>query len=128
MYKLRVVLGESEYYWDLESTCIIGRHSSANIVLPKKFISRYHCTLVLMPPDDSVSIPYYLIRDGQLLGDRSQNGTWVNKNPVVQATLKHQDIITFAQGQLFPQVIFLGDEGNYEGTDKDTTPHERETF
>jgi pSer/pThr/pTyr-binding forkhead associated (FHA) protein len=111
----------------LETNCIIGRHSSCKIYLPIRFISRHHCTLILMPPDAEHELPYYLIRDGHILGEQSANGTWVNGQSVLKLVeLKHGDVITFASGAVYPQVIFLDDCAKTEDSSKSTVPgHER---
>jgi pSer/pThr/pTyr-binding forkhead associated (FHA) protein len=90
-------------------TYIIGRHSSCNILILDKFVSRWHCTLVLMPPDKYCRVPYYSLMDGLVMGEKSGNGTWVNGKIINYASLKHQDTITFGNPQEYPYAVFTTD-------------------
>lgn len=77
---LRLVLVPSGYAVQLTRVdCLIGRHSDADVRLPLPDVSRHHCR--------------FLWVDGQWqvtdLG--SLNGTFVNDQPVRQATLRADD-------------------------------------
>ncbi|MFN6560072.1 MAG: FHA domain-containing protein [Nostoc sp. ChiSLP01] len=89
---------------------VLGKHSDCDIFILEKFVSRHHCTLVLMPPDKKTSVPYYLLVDGLLMvqESKSTNGTWVNGNRIKAAKLNHQDIITFGPHQ-YPKAVFISE-------------------
>lgn len=109
--------------YELNDNYLIGRNPPDSIinsiVIVNKFISKTHCTLILMPPDDEHHFPHYVIKDGNIFtGDRSTNGTWVNGLKIVSDSeeqvdglyltsieLRHQDVITFGSNQA-PKAIF----------------------
>jgi pSer/pThr/pTyr-binding forkhead associated (FHA) protein len=107
-----------------KSTYVLGRHSSCDILILDRFLSRYHCTLILMEPSSTCKQPCYIIYDGLLLSqERSRNGIWVNGERVkVLRELNHQDVITFGS-QSFPKAIFIIDSID---KDKGTIPNEFE--
>jgi pSer/pThr/pTyr-binding forkhead associated (FHA) protein len=87
----------------------LGRNSTCDILVLDKYISRYHCTLVLMPPDKDNVAPYYSIIDGMLMtGTKSTGGTWVNGRKVNNFKLNHQDVITFGS-RPYPKIIFIAE-------------------
>ncbi|MBD2492606.1 FHA domain-containing protein [Aulosira sp. FACHB-615] len=125
MYSLRlVVTPDGASTLPLRETCTIGRHSLCRIKIVEEFISRWHCALIAMPPDIECDRPYFIIKDGELLGKPSANGTWVNSDRIRLIKLKHQDIITFSQFSAYPRLEFLD---NYVslGAEIGTDSHER---
>lgn len=99
---------EKEYAFESNSGITIGRSLSCDIVISCKFISRIHCTLVLMCNDSEF---YYLLFDGEILGNPSKNGTWVNENRiVVKHHVKNRDVITFCENVQYPRLIALSDD------------------
>ena len=120
--------------YELDGNYLIGRSSFCDIVIPNKFVSGVHCTLILMPPDSEHHFFYYVIKDGNIYtGDRSLNGTWVNGLQVVSefehkrnqlsitsVELRHEDVIAFG-GKQAPKAVFKvqdleGLEGDETGT------------
>ncbi len=78
----------------LQNTCyLIGRHPSNSIVIPSPQISRRHATL-LKKINDRLEVSFHII-DGDLDGNRSRNGVWVNGDSYLEYELKHGDVITF---------------------------------
>ena len=91
------------------ATYTLGRSTNCDILVLDKYVSRWHCTLVLMPPDRNNSIPCYSIFDGLLMtGAKSTGGTWVNGCKITSAQLRHQDVITFGS-RSYPKVIFIAE-------------------
>ncbi|MBD2364498.1 FHA domain-containing protein [Anabaena minutissima FACHB-250] len=106
MYSLEILLVEERKKYTLDKSLVIGRGVTSDIYIPLKFISRCHCTLILMPENSSSDRPYYLLKDGHILGESSANGTWVNGERVKGFYyLKHHDLITF--GGEYPQALFV---------------------
>lgn len=91
------------------ATYVLGRNRSCDILILDKHVSRWHCTLVLMPPDKDSPIPYYLMVDGILMtGTKSTGGIWVNGWRVNNIKLNHQDAITFGS-RPYPKAIFISE-------------------
>lgn len=106
MYILEVSLAGEKQQYTLDRSLVLGRGIASDIYIPLRFISRCQCTLILMPEDSSSDRPYYLLRDGHILGEASANGTWVNGEAIKGFyKLKHHDLITF--GGEFPQALFI---------------------
>lgn len=119
--------GENIAIHELNDNYLIGRNPPStainSIVIPNGFVSKTHCTLILMPPDDEHHFSYYVLKDGNIFtGDRSTNGTWVNGLRIANELeeqqnglwltsieLRHQDVITFG-GSKAPKAVF-GIEG-----------------
>jgi pSer/pThr/pTyr-binding forkhead associated (FHA) protein len=114
--------------YKLSDNYLIGRHTSCDIVIPNRFVSGTHCTLILMPPNEEHHYSYYLIKDGNVFANTSStNGTWVNGMRIANESkeglcvtnveLRHQDIITFG-GNKSPKATFeiKGLEGDETGT------------
>ena len=102
----RTVNLENEVY-------LIGRHSSNSIVLYSQQVSRYHATLT-RKQDQKNNNFYYWITDGNLDGQKSQNGIYINSKKVLKKQLIHGDLIRFcseAQARYYvlencPEFIF----------------------
>ncbi|MEB3249695.1 MAG: EAL domain-containing protein [Merismopediaceae bacterium] len=78
----------------LQNSCyLIGRHPSNSIVIPSPQISRRHATL-LKKINESLEVSFHII-DGDLEGNRSRNGVWINGDSYLEYELKHGDVITF---------------------------------
>lgn len=109
-YSLTVKMSEAQATEPLFlclSYYLVGRSSLCDICIIDPKISRVHCTLILMPGDDETSEePYYLIKDGNLLGDLSANGVYLNGSKVKIQKLNHQDEITFWENISYPKLIF----------------------
>ena len=77
------------------ATYSIGRHSSNDIVLSCQKISRHHATL-LRRTDVKTNDYSYWILDGDLQGNRSRNGIYINGKKCLVHELKHGDSIKFS--------------------------------
>ena len=72
----------------------VGRHPNCDICLHDKFISRWHCTLVL---NQSLDAGYfYTLWNGIPLQQASTQGTFVNGRMLHKTILKNEDIMTFS--------------------------------
>jgi len=69
----------------------IGRHPRNSIVIPSPQISRHHATLI-KKINTNLEISFHII-DGDLEGNRSRNGIWVNGESYLEYELKHGDLI-----------------------------------
>ncbi|MEH1789682.1 MAG: FHA domain-containing protein [Nostoc sp.] len=100
-----------------KTTYVLGRHSSCDILILDQFLSRYHCTLILMEPSGTCNQLHYIIYDGLSLSqERSRNGVWVNGERIkILQNLNHQDVITFGSCS-YPKAIFTIDVDKDEGT------------
>lgn len=88
--------------------CQIGRAKECDIQIPERRLSRRHCEI------ECLSDGRYVVRD---LG--SQNGTFVNRRRIRgDHEIENRDILNFAEYA----VMFLLDEGGYEGADADERP------
>jgi diguanylate cyclase (GGDEF)-like protein/PAS domain S-box-containing protein len=76
------------------ATYSIGRHSSNSIILSSQRISRQHATL-LRRTDVRTSSYSYWILDGDLDGNRSRNGIFINGKKCLVHELKHGDVVEF---------------------------------
>jgi diguanylate cyclase (GGDEF)-like protein len=71
----------------------IGRDSSCNIQLNAQTASRHHATLVKNKlPTGEV---FYVLMDGDLQNNKSQNGTMVNGNKIESHRLNNDDLLVF---------------------------------
>ena len=77
------------------ATYSIGRHSSNDIVLSCQKTSRHHATL-LRRTDVKTNDHAYWILDGDLQGNRSRNGIYINGKKCLVHELKHGDLIKFS--------------------------------
>jgi diguanylate cyclase (GGDEF)-like protein/PAS domain S-box-containing protein len=77
-----------------EPTYSIGRQSSNDIVLSLPKVSRHHATFLRRTDVKTNNYSYWLL-DGDLQGNRSRNGVFVNGKKCLVHELKHGDIIKF---------------------------------
>lgn len=73
-----------------EQIITIGRNEDNQIILSSPQISRYHAYLKRQEQGDN---SYYEIIDGDLEGNSSQNGVFINQVELPKAILKHGDLI-----------------------------------
>jgi len=78
------------------STYSIGRHSSNSIVLKSRFISRQHAILLRVTTPHTSNYTFRII-DGDLQGNRSTNGLFVNNQVCKSRSLQHGDLILFGK-------------------------------
>lgn len=83
----------------------IGRHSSNNIVIHHPTISRYHCSILPVKYKDKNQQELFWIIDGDLKGNRSANGLFVNGIKSLSHELKSGDKITIGGDQV--EVTYL---------------------
>jgi diguanylate cyclase (GGDEF)-like protein/PAS domain S-box-containing protein len=76
------------------ATYSIGRHSSNSIILSSQRISRHHATLLRRTDVRTNSYSYWIL-DGDLDGNRSRNGIFINGKKCLVHELKHGDAIEF---------------------------------
>ncbi|MGK7877343.1 MAG: FHA domain-containing protein [Xenococcaceae cyanobacterium] len=82
------------------TTYSVGRHPSNSIVIHSQCVSRYHATLLcLKSPDNDDNL--FCIIDGNLKGQRSKNGIFVNDKRRLSIKLKHGDIIVIGDIKIF---------------------------
>lgn len=72
----------------------IGRKSNNNIVINSHQISRKHATLLKKTKSQSNQFSYWIL-DGDLEGNKSQNGLYVNGEKCLVHELKDGDLINF---------------------------------
>jgi diguanylate cyclase (GGDEF)-like protein/PAS domain S-box-containing protein len=72
----------------------IGRHTSNSITIKNPKISRYHCTILPVRHRNRNHQEVYWIIDGDLKGNRSTNGLFVNGRKCLSHELKAGDIIS----------------------------------
>ena len=77
------------------ATYSIGRHSSNDIALSCQKTSRHHATL-LKRTDVKTNQYSYWILDGDLQGNRSRNGIYINDKKTLVHELKHNDVVQFS--------------------------------
>ncbi|MEO0011875.1 MAG: hypothetical protein RLZZ535_264, partial [Cyanobacteriota bacterium] len=77
------------------ATYSIGRHSSNDIVLSCQKTSRNHAT-ILRRTDQKTNQCSYWILDGDLQGNRSRNGIYINGKKALVHELQSGDVIHFS--------------------------------
>jgi diguanylate cyclase (GGDEF)-like protein/PAS domain S-box-containing protein len=77
------------------ATYSIGRHSSNDIVLSCQKTSRNHATLLRRTDVKTNKFTYWVL-DGDLQGNRSRNGIYINGKKSLVHELKHGDVIQFS--------------------------------
>jgi len=87
-------------YGDIRQTIIltneiysIGRHSSNKIVIHHPTISRFHCTIFPVKYGGESQQSLFWIIDGDLKGNRSSNGIFINGNKSLSHELNSMDSI-----------------------------------
>lgn len=105
MARLQVYNSPTNFYeYDLEdkSLVVVGRSNNDNITIQSNYISKSHCSFILLEKEEIGGKFYWVIKD-----NNSSNGTWVNNNKVVVCTLKNADIITFISNSEFPKIVYV---------------------
>lgn len=77
-----------------EANYSIGRDPRNKIILSSKKVSRFHATLLRRTDTKNRSFSYWLL-DGDLQGNRSTNGIFINEKRCLVQELKHEDTIRF---------------------------------
>ena len=77
------------------ATYSLGRHSSNDIVLSCQKTSRNHATLLRRTDVKTNKFSYWVL-DGDLQGNRSRNGIYVNGKKTLVHELKDNDVIQFS--------------------------------
>lgn len=79
-----------------DATYSLGRHSSNDIIITSQRVSRHHATF-LRRTDAKTNEYSYWILDGDLQGNRSRNGIYVNNKKCLVYELQHGDTIKFSR-------------------------------
>ncbi|AFZ46388.1 diguanylate cyclase/phosphodiesterase with PAS/PAC sensor(s) [Cyanobacterium stanieri PCC 7202] len=95
----------------------IGRHSSNTIVIHDPTISRYHCTILPVKYKENKDKKVFWIIDGDLKGNRSANGLYVNGNKCLSHELKSGDAIYIGGQKVFASYSLV-DSSGYDDDDK----------
>lgn len=77
------------------ATYSIGRHSGNDIVLSCQKTSRNHATLLRRTDVKTNKFSYWVL-DGDLQGNRSRNGIYINGKKTLVHELKNKDVIQFS--------------------------------
>ncbi len=85
-FRQTIVLEDAEYS--------VGRDPRNKIALASKKISRFHATLLRRTDTKNKTFSYWLL-DGDLQGNRSTNGIYINEKRCLVQELKHEDAIKF---------------------------------
>jgi diguanylate cyclase (GGDEF)-like protein len=80
-----------------DSIYSVGRHCDNTIKLNSSSISRHHATLIRKDLGETESI--YILIDGDLKGQRSQNGILVNGKKTIHHRLEDGDVIIFGENE-----------------------------
>ncbi|BFM38621.1 EAL domain-containing protein [Synechocystis sp. LKSZ1] len=105
----------------LQNACYsIGRHPSNTIVIPSPQISRKQATL--LKKIGAMGETSFHIIDGDLEGNRSRNGLWINGESYLEYELQHGDVIALTEEiKLFYQVLVTL-------PDEDTSPSQPQRY
>lgn len=76
----------------------VGRHSDSSVKLNSPAVSRNHATLIRS--DISENQCAYILIDGDLQGNRSQNGILVNGKKTIRRQLENGDVILFGSDEI----------------------------
>jgi diguanylate cyclase (GGDEF)-like protein/PAS domain S-box-containing protein len=79
----------------------VGRHRTNSISIKNSLISRYHCTVLPVKHKSNSEQQAYWIIDGDLKGNRSTNGIFVNGQKCLSHELKTGDKISFGVKNVF---------------------------
>lgn len=85
--------------------CSIGRHSSNHIIIHHPTVSRYHCSILPVKYKDKDQEELFWIIDGDLKGNRSSNGLFINGNKSLSHELKSGDKITIGGNEV--EIIYV---------------------
>ena len=77
------------------ATYSLGRHSSNDIVFSCQKTSRNHATLLRRTDVNTNNYSYWIL-DGDLQGNRSRNGIYINGKKTLVHELKHGDVVKFS--------------------------------
>lgn len=77
-----------------EANYSLGRDPRNSIVIASKKVSRFHATLLRRTDTIQKTFSYWIL-DGDLQGNRSTNGIFINEKRCLVQELKHEDVIQF---------------------------------
>lgn len=86
------------------STYSLGRDPSNSIVISGKRVSRYHATLIKRADPRNNDYSFWII-DGNLDGERSTNGVFVNEEKCLVQEVKHGDVIKLGDVNITYQLV-----------------------
>ncbi|GBF79788.1 EAL domain-containing protein [Aphanothece sacrum] len=70
----------------------LGRHPKSSIVIYSEQVSRLHATVMRRKSSDNYEYSYWIL-DGDLDGNKSRNGIYINGQKCIVQELKHGDLI-----------------------------------
>lgn len=111
-----------------EANYSIGRDPRNKIVLSSKKVSRFHATLLRRTDTKNRSFSYWLL-DGDLQGNRSTNGIFINEKRCLVQELKHEDSVRFGfdvQGRYYV-LQSIDDLALLQSGDFEKTPENEES-
>ncbi|MBF2056736.1 MAG: EAL domain-containing protein [Cyanobacterium sp. T60_A2020_053] len=76
----------------------VGRHSDSSVKLNSPAVSRNHATLIRSDINENQCA--YILIDGDLQGNRSQNGILVNGKKTIRRQLENGDVILFGSDEI----------------------------
>lgn len=126
MCKLQVYNSSTDFYeynLDDKSHVTVGRYSGSNIQIQSKYISRNHCSLVILEKEEVIDKFYWTVKD-----NNSSNGTWVNNKKIVIHTLKNADEITFCGNSINPKIIYLCEPTEIDTESREIRAYEYEAW
>lgn len=108
----------------------IGRHSSNKIVIHNPTISRFHCTILPVKYKGNNNQNLFWIIDGDLKGNRSSNGVFVNGNKSLSHELKSQDHIKIGgdEVEIFYEILHDFEDHSFNVYHPDISPLEDNSF
>ena len=104
------------------ATYSIGRHSSNDIVLSCQKTSRNHATLLRRTDVKTNKFSYWVL-DGDLQGNRSRNGIYINGKKTLVHELKDRDVIQFS-GDAQATYNISAERSDFEASQKHHIPQD----
>ncbi len=96
-----------------DSIYSLGRDLRNSIIIYSPIVSRYHATLLRVTDTKNNSFVFKII-DGNLQGETSRNGIFINGKLVSSQSLKHRDVIVFGKDA---KAVYLMVEANFSEQD-----------
>lgn len=126
MCKLQVYNSPTDFYeYNLndKSHVTVGRYSGSNIKIQSKYVSRNHCSLVILEKEEVADKFYWVVKD-----NNSRNGTWVNNNRIIIYNLNNADEITFCGNSTTPKIVYICEPTEVDTESRETGAYEYEAW
>jgi diguanylate cyclase (GGDEF)-like protein/PAS domain S-box-containing protein len=125
---LKIKYGQVEQQFVLTNDIYsIGRHSSNAIVIPSEKISRFHCTILPVKYHGQKQQQLFWIIDGDLQGNRSSNGIYINNDRCLSHELKSGDLISIGGSDVEISYLVLDVNTNAEIAYSEANFHDQVT-